>query len=215
MSPALSKEEQPGAFAEDAGPQKHTVVQNCMEAAHTGEASNRFTQAPCLSRPLDSPDQTLCLLWHLASTFWYFWQRPVVLHLIECLENINQDWFWCPETALQWFHIPEPAMYLNPRLWQGWLLLEDASLARPKHSPRMLAVFSQTSYTLCAKRETNNVHSGSGQVLHTPAITIAKAPRCSKSLMKFCWVFCCFLFLQSCKVKSCYRNESETIRAAA
>lgn len=59
MSPALSKGEQSGVFREDGGPQKHTMVQNCMEAAHTGEASNRFAQALCLSRPLDSPDQTI------------------------------------------------------------------------------------------------------------------------------------------------------------
>lgn len=39
MSPALSKEEQPGVFGEDAGPQKYSVVQKCMEAPHAGEAS--------------------------------------------------------------------------------------------------------------------------------------------------------------------------------
>lgn len=71
MSPALSKEEQPGVFGEDAGPQKNPIVQNCTEAAHTGEAYNRFAQAPSLSRPLDSPYQTLCFFCHLASSVCY------------------------------------------------------------------------------------------------------------------------------------------------
>lgn len=62
MSPALSKEEQPEVFGEDAGPQKPIMVQNCMEAAHTGEASNRFAQAPCLSSGLPKPNFLLSLL---------------------------------------------------------------------------------------------------------------------------------------------------------
>lgn len=67
-------------------------------------------------------------------------------------------------------------MYLNTRLWQGWLLLGDASLAHPKHFPRQLAVFSQTSTHSVPKGRQIVPTQGSGQALHTPAITVIKAP---------------------------------------
>lgn len=92
MSPALSKEEQPGVFEEDAGPQKHTTVQNCMKAAHTGEASNRFAQAPCLSSGLPKPNFLLSL--SLIFQFLVFLTKSCCTSSYEeCLENINQYWF--------------------------------------------------------------------------------------------------------------------------
>lgn len=112
------------------------------------------------------------------------------LSLEDCLENINQD-------------IPNLAMYLNMRLWRGWMLPGGASPAYPKHLPRKLAVFSQTSNILCAKTEADMAHSRVWPgCSHT-------SNYCSKSSMKSLFL------LGSCKVKSCFGNSSEAIKAVA
>lgn len=57
----------------DAGTQKHPTVQNCLEVVQTAVASNSFERATSfLIRPLDSPNQNLCLVCHLTSGVCYF-----------------------------------------------------------------------------------------------------------------------------------------------
>lgn len=146
--------------------------------------------------PLDSPNQTFCCRCHLASSFWYFWQRPVVLHL---MKSVLKTWIRTAFDGLKHFsNLTSLNQQCNSTPDYGkadcclgilhWLIqntLQESWLC-------------STELLLCAKKETDTAHS---RIWTGSSCT---SNYCSKSPMKS--LFWLGFLLQSCKVKSCYRN---------